>query len=54
MDSFINRQNVTHFRELLARETDAAKRKVLERLLAEEEGRADAAVPATPTDGPKP
>ena len=37
MDRFVARQNLAHYRDLLAEETDPEKRKVLERLLAEEE-----------------
>ena len=37
MDEFVARLNVTHYREALANETDEAKRKTIETLLANEE-----------------
>ncbi len=37
MDAAIAKANIEHFKKLLETETDAAKRGVLERLLAEEE-----------------
>ena len=37
MDRSVARLNVEHYRRLLARETDAARRQVIMRLLAEEE-----------------
>lgn len=37
MDEFVARQNVMHFRQLLAQETDATQRVRLERLMAEAE-----------------
>ena len=39
MDKSVARLNIEHFRRLLASETDEAKRKVLQRLLAEEEAK---------------
>lgn len=36
MDRFIARANIAHFEDLLARETDPEKRRVLEALLARE------------------
>lgn len=39
MDKDIARLNIEHFRKLLERETDEAKREMLLRLLAEEEAR---------------
>ncbi len=39
MDKSVARLNIEHFRKLLARETDEAKREVLQRLLAEEEAK---------------
>ena len=37
MDAEIAKANIEHFKKLLETETDAAKRDVLKRLLAEEE-----------------
>ena len=37
MQKFIADQNIQHFKAALAHETDAARRALLERLLAEEE-----------------
>ena len=37
LDRFIARQNIEHYRQLLAKETDEGKRQQLLRLLAEEE-----------------
>ena len=39
MDRTVARLNIEHFRELLARETDARKRQTLRQLLAEEEAK---------------
>jgi hypothetical protein len=39
MDKMVARLNIQHFRELLEKESDEAKRKVLVRLLEEEEAR---------------
>lgn len=39
MDKDIARLNIEHFRKLLERETDEAKRSMLLRLLAEEEAK---------------
>lgn len=39
MDRTVAHLNVEHFRRLLASETDEAKRKTLQRLLAEEEAK---------------
>jgi hypothetical protein len=39
MDRSIARLNIEHFRRLLATETDEARRKILQRLLAEEEAK---------------
>ena len=36
MEKFIERQNIEHYRNQLLTETDPAKRKTLEKLLAEE------------------
>lgn len=44
MDEGIARANIGHFKTLISTETDAAKRKVLLELLAEEEGKLAAAV----------
>jgi hypothetical protein len=41
MDKFIAKANIAHFRKLLAKETDEAKRQTLARLLAEEEAKLD-------------
>jgi len=37
MDRFVARQNIEHLRQALLKETDQAKRKVLQDLLAEQE-----------------
>jgi hypothetical protein len=37
MYRFVAQLNIDHYREMLARETDESKRKVIEQLLAEEE-----------------
>lgn len=39
MDRSVARLNIEHFRHLLATESDEARRKVLQRLLAEEEAK---------------
>ena len=39
MDSFIERTNIAHYKELLKDEIDPAKRKILLELLAEEEAK---------------
>lgn len=39
MDDFVSRANVEHFLRLIAEETDADKREVLEQLLAEEQSK---------------
>jgi hypothetical protein len=39
MDKFVARANIAHYRKLLAKETDEAKREMLARLLAEEEAK---------------
>jgi len=39
VDKFVARANIDHFRKQLAEETDEAKRRVLLRLLAEEEAK---------------
>ncbi len=39
MERFIRRKNIERYRKLLAETTDAAQRRKLEKLLAEEEGR---------------
>lgn len=36
MDRFISQANIAHFEDLLARETDPDKRRVIEELLARE------------------
>ena len=43
MDRFVARQNIEHLRDALATETDQAKRRMLERLLAEQEAELEAA-----------
>ncbi|WP_292064876.1 hypothetical protein [Mesorhizobium sp.] len=43
MDRFIARANIAHFEDLLARETDPEKRRVIEALLARERQRLDIA-----------
>jgi hypothetical protein len=39
MDKFVARASIAHYRKLLAKETDEAKREALARLLAEEEAK---------------
>ncbi len=39
MDRTVARLNIEHFRRLLAKETDETRRQILQRLLAEEEGK---------------
>ena len=39
MEQFIHRQNLAHFRKLLAQATDEAQRRMLLKLIAEEEGK---------------
>lgn len=39
MERFIHRQNIEHYRKLLAEATDEAQRRVLLKLLAEEEAK---------------
>lgn len=39
MDKFVARANIDHYRKLLAKETDPAKREALMRFLAEEEAK---------------
>ena len=43
MDRFVARQNIEHYRDMLAKEPDEHKRAVLARLLAEEEAKLSAA-----------
>ncbi|TGS52003.1 diguanylate cyclase, partial [Mesorhizobium sp. M3A.F.Ca.ET.201.01.1.1] len=43
VDRFIARANIAHFEDLLARETDPEKRRVIEALLARERQRLDIA-----------
>jgi hypothetical protein len=45
LDRTVARLNIEHFRRLLAAEADEARRKVLSRLLAEEEAKLDGACP---------
>ena len=44
MDEFIAKANIEHVEKLLASETDAHKRRVLENLLAEEKSKLAAAL----------
>jgi hypothetical protein len=39
MDKFVAKANIEHYRRLLAKESDEAKRQLLARLLAEEEAK---------------
>ena len=39
MEQFIRRQNIEHYRKLLAQTTDEAQRQMLLRLLADEEAK---------------
>lgn len=45
MDRAVARLNIEHYRRLLAAETDEQKRRVLQKLLAEEEARLDGDAP---------
>jgi len=49
MDKTIARLNIEHYRRLLARETDDARRRKIERLMAEEEAKL-AALPNPPNE----
>jgi hypothetical protein len=46
MDRFVRRQNIEHYRKLLAQNPSTAEREMLERLLAEEEAKEATAVQA--------
>jgi hypothetical protein len=39
MQKFVANQNIQHFRELLARETDPRQRELLQRMIREEEAK---------------
>ena len=39
IDTFIERQNITHYLDLLKSESDPAKRETLQKLLAEEKAK---------------
>ena len=59
MDRFIARANIAHFEDLLARETEPEKRRVIEALLARERQKLEIAeqqsnASATPSDPLKP
>ena len=63
MDRFIARENIAHFEDLLARETDPERQLVIERLLAlerqklriaERQDRKEARQPSTPGKGNEP
>jgi hypothetical protein len=43
MDRFVARQNIEHYRDMLAKEPDEQRRAMIARLLAEEEARLAAA-----------
>jgi hypothetical protein len=47
MEKFIHRQNLEHYRKLLAETTDEVKRQTLRKLLAEEEAK-DRVAPEKP------
>ena len=51
MDKTVADLNIEHFRKLLAVETDPAKRRMIERLLAEEEAKLLAMANKTDTQG---
>ena len=42
MQKFVASQNIHHFRELLARETDPRQRELLQRMIQEEEAKLEA------------
>jgi hypothetical protein len=50
MESFVHRQNIEHYRKLLAETTDEVQRRLLLKLLAEEEAKD---LSASPNGGPK-
>jgi hypothetical protein len=54
MDKFVRRQNIKHYRKLLAQNPTAAERETLQRLLAEEEAKEGTAAQADkkPTECP--
>jgi hypothetical protein len=56
VDEYIARLNIQHFRDLLAKEKDEAKRRTILRLLAEEEAKLaafEARPKGTPTGKPE-
>lgn len=52
MDRTVARLNIEHYKRLLASETDEPKRKVLLRLLAEEEAKLNSQRPGNPDKKP--
>jgi hypothetical protein len=46
VDRFVARHNIEHFRELILKETDEGRLKILRRLLAEEEEKLKSAIKA--------
>jgi hypothetical protein len=52
MDRAVARLNIEHYRSLLAKETDHARRQIIRRLLAEEEAKLAAPAPETMTRKP--
>ncbi len=53
MDRTVARLNIEHYRRLLATETDESKRKMLQKLLAEEEAKLTAAHDSAKRQQPK-
>jgi len=53
MEDFVHRQNLALFRKLLAGTTDETQRRLLAKLIAEEDASADAGIPKLPADGQK-
>jgi len=55
MQRFVARQNIQHFKEMLAAETDPARRALFERMIAEEEAKLESpnrrSEPEDPSDG---
>jgi hypothetical protein len=53
MDRTVARLNIEHYRRLLATETDESKRKMLQKLLAEEQAKLTAAQDSAKRQQPK-
>lgn len=54
MDRFVARANIAHFQDLLTRETDPGKRRVIQALLDREREKLDIAERQTEKKSPKP